>query len=584
MTRLTILAGLMVLTGCVGTPAPKDPAQESSNTFEYVLDNANTLENVRVGARAANEDEHGKLLYLLLTAELAGQREQYDTALDAYFRAAQQLPDARLAERAVKIALYLKAYDKASAAMRLWLAQDPDNLTAHKIAALLAVQQNDTTAALEHLGFLLSEDPAGFENTLLEMVKIAESEGYLQAFDEVLQKLAQQYPDESQIYFVQALLAAQDNQPQRALAYVEQALALRPHWSRALLLKAQLSLFTGDDAKARAVLQQALQHDPGNRALRKMLAQVLVKMGDLQGATQIYQKMLRRDAEDAEALYELGLIYAQRKQRKQAQQMFQQLLEQPAWRAQASLLLGKLAAEEQQIDKALKWFDSITQGPLAFEASLSSVSLMMSQKRVEEALGRVKIMQTSFPEQKPRLMMIEAEIYNTQKQYQKAFDILTAALQEKPRQKELLYARALVAEKLDKLDVLEDDLRKILVDHPDDANALNALGYTLADRTTRYVEAEEYLKRALELAPDEAVIIDSYGWLLYRLGRLEEAEAYLRKAYQRLPEGEIAAHWIEVLLAMGRIEEARNIFAEALLKTEDKQHLFDLQQRFEALR
>ena len=296
-----------------------------------------------------------------------------------------------------------------------------------------------------------------------------------------------------------------------------------------------------------------------------------------------YVKSQKNDANDAEALYELGLVSAQLKQFKQARQMFQQLLEQPSWRTQASLLLGKLAAEEQQIDKALGWFDSITQGPLAFEASLSSVSLLMNQKRVQEALGRVKIMQTSFPEQKARLMMIEAEIYNGQKQHQKAFDILTAALHEKPRQKELLYARALVAEKLDRLDVLEDDLRKILVDHPDDANALNALGYTLADRTERYVEAEEYLKRALELAPDEAVIIDSYGWLLYRLGRLEEAEGYLRRAYQRLPEGEIAAHWIEVLLALGRIDEARKVFAEALVKVEDKQHLFDLQRRFEVL-
>lgn len=583
MTKLTMLAGLMVLASCAWTPSPEEPARES-DALDYVLDNANTLENVRVEQRAAGKEGDNSLLYLLLTAELAGQREQYDTALDAYFRAAQQMTDARLAERAVKIALYLKAYDKAGEAMRVWLSQDPDNLTAHKIAALLAVQQNDATAALEHLSFLLGEDPVGFENTLLEMVKIAEAEGYLQTFDEVLQKLSRQYPDESQIFFVQALLSAQGNQSQRALNYVERALALRPNWSRALLLKAQLLLFRGDDTKAREVLQQALQRDPGNRSVRKMLAQVLVKTGDLYGATQIYQKMLRRDANDAEALYELGLVHAQLKQFKQARQMFQQLLEQPSWRAQASLLLGKLAVEEQQIDKALGWFDSITQGPLAFEASLSSVSLLMNQKRVQEALGRVKIMQTSFPEQKARLMMIEAEIYNGQKQYQRAFDILTLALQEKPRQKELLYARALVAEKLDKLDVLEDDLRKILVDHPDDANALNALGYTLADRTERYVEAEEYLKRALELAPEEAVIIDSYGWLLYRLGRLEEAEDYLRRAYQRLPEGEIAAHWIEVLLTLGRIEEARKVFAEALLKAEDKQHLFDLQRRFEVLR
>ncbi|MCK5192100.1 MAG: tetratricopeptide repeat protein, partial [Methylococcales bacterium] len=184
------------------------------------------------------------------------------------------------------------------------------------------------------------------------------------------------------------------------------------------------------------------------------------------------------------------------------------------------------------------------------------------------------------PKQRLNTLLLQAEIYNEQKEYQKAFDIITDALQQSPEHRDLLYTRALVAEKLDRLDVLEADLKKILLKNPDDAGVLNALGYTLVDRTDRYQEAEGYLLKAIELKPEEAVIIDSFGWLLYKQGKTAEALKYLRNAYEIQPESEIAAHLAEVLWILGQKDEAKEVFEESIKKSPDDEYLLKFQRQY----
>jgi Flp pilus assembly protein TadD len=174
-------------------------------------------------------------------------------------------------------------------------------------------------------------------------------------------------------------------------------------------------------------------------------------------------------------------------------------------------------------------------------------------------------------------------LYVEQKKHQKAFDLLTEALAKFSDNRDLLYTRSLIAEKLDKLDSLEADLKKILLKNPEDSNALNALGYTLVDRTQRYDEAELYLQKAIALRPDETVIIDSVGWLQFKKGNMEEALDLLRNAYDKLPDSEIAAHLVEVLWAKGDKKEAKQIFADSLKKSPEDEYLLKLLQRFPQL-
>ena len=569
--------GFLLINGCASSP-------------EQNIDvNGETQEVVKLGEASDQvemEDEteiDPDVLYLLLTAELAGQREQYDIALEAYLRAAALVDDPRLSERAARIALYLKDEAKTEEAVSLWLAQNPEDLTARKIAALSALREKDKEAAIEHLNFLLQADPAGFEDSLLDLVKMQGDEEQAAFVYDVIDAMTKQHPDQAVLFFVQSLLAMQMQQNDLALEKVQQALRLQPDWTKALVFQAQLLVHTGDLKKAEEILRDLVEKNPENDRLKKLLAQVLIKSGESQQAIEVYKEMLRDNPDDKEIQYALAMVYLQLEQDENARAIFEILVNQPGLQMQSSFYIGMIESRAGNVDSALVWFDKVTTGPLVLEASLSAVSLLMEEKRFDDALLRLSRLKQQFPQQQLRLLLMEAELYNAQEQYDKAFDLLTSALEQMPEQNELLYSRALIAERMDRLDILEADLKQILKKDPDNANALNALGYTLADRTDRYAEAEKYLERAIKLRPDEPVIIDSYGWLQFRLGNLEQALNYLERAYAELKEAEIAAHLVEVLWVMGRKDEARTIYAEALNTLSEKQDLLDLHQRIPGL-
>ncbi len=568
---------VMLLGGCVSSPQQGGDSEAASRKKAAATASPSTQ-----AGKVATEIDPDEL-YLLLVGELAGQRGQYDVALEAYLRAARETKDPRLAERASRIALYLKKPRQTEEAVSLWLQLDEKNLTARKIAALSALRAGDKTAAIEHLNFLLHTDPAGFEATLLELMKMLDSEKQISFAFDVLEDMAIQHPDQAVLYYVQGLLAMQMQKNQLALDKVQRALELQPDWQKAMVFQAQLAAHSGDLPRATEILQQAIEKYPENIQLQKLLAQVYIKSGDYQQAADAYRQILQDHPDDDETQYSLALIYLQMQKYAAAKEIFLRLVDKPGLQMQASFYLGRIEAKAGNVDQALVWFDKVTSGQLVFESAINAVALLIEAKRYDDALLRLLGLKSRFPKQRLRLLLMEAELYNEQKQYQKAFDLLTAALQENPQQKELLYTRALIAERLDRLDIMEADLRKILQKHPNDANALNALGYTLADRTDRYAEAQRYLHKAIELQPDEAVIIDSYGWLQFKRGNLQEALSYLRRAYDKLKEAEIAAHLVEVLWAMGRKQEAREVFSEALGLVPDQQELLDLQRRFPGL-
>ncbi|MGB7816274.1 MAG: tetratricopeptide repeat protein, partial [Methylotenera sp.] len=318
---------------------------------------------------------------------------------------------------------------------------------------------------------------------------------------------------------------------------------------------------------------------PDNNKINKMYAQVLIKAEDYEGAVEVYQKIIATDPKDFESQFALGLVYLQLDQDEQAEESFNKLLEQPEWRYQASFYLGKIEEKRDRPKKALDWFDKVTDGPFALDASISAISLLAKDKQFDEANSRLSLLQAKFPKQKLRLVLVQAELYSQQKQYEKAFNLLTASLVDFPDRKELLYTRALMAERIDKPDIVEVDLKKILAMEPNNVEALNALGYTLLNKPDRYADAEKYLQKALSLDPNAAVIIDSYGWLQFKLGNTEKALDYLQQAYEKQQENEIAAHLAEVLWALGRKEEAKKLFNKAIKDAPDDEYLLDFQRR-----
>lgn len=571
--RLFSVLTLILLNGCAGSSAKQNVQGE------FVKPVRMSLANGEGRSSDTKMDIDPDVLYMLLTAELAGQRGQYEIALEGYMQAARRVQDPRFAERAAKIAMYMKDSDKTKEAISLWLAQDPDNMSARKIAALSALRSGEKQAAIEHLDKLLIIDPAGFERSMLELGSVLEKENKVAFLYDVLDSLASRHQNQAVIYFVQSLLAMQMKNSDLAEMKIQQALNIQPDWDKAQIFQAQIAVFSGELNKAVALLEKASAKYPENNKIKKLLAQVLIKEAKYEEAGEVYQAVIVANPKDSESRFALALINLQLDRESKAEEIFKKLVGQPEWRSQASFYLGKMEEKRRNTEKALAWFDKVKDGPFVFEAAISAISLLAKDSQFDEASSRLEGLQSQFPKQKLRLILIQAELYSQQKDYEQAFAFLTDALAIMPDQKELLYSRALMAERLNRLEILEADLKKILSQDPDNAEALNALGYTLVEKTDRYAEAEKYLEQALRLKPDEAVIMDSYGWLKFKQGDVKQALLYLQQAYDKQQEGEIAAHLAEVLWFMNRKVEARKIFTKAIKDAPKDESLLDFQKR-----
>lgn len=573
MIRLFSVIILVFLNGCAGSPEKPSVQEEVIEPVKIAEPKEKTQQNE---VKTAIDPD---VMYMVMAAELAGQRGQYAIALEGYMEAAKRVNDPRFAERAAKIAMYMKDSNKTDEAVSLWLRQDPNNLTARKVAALSALRTGDKQAAVDHLDRVLKIDPAGFEKTALELASVLQRDNKADFFYQVLDVLAARNPDQAVVYFVQSLLAMEMKNNALAEKKVQQALSIQPGWDKALIFQAQIAVLSGDLNRAKTLLKNASLKYPENDKLKKLLAQVLIKTAEYEAAGEVYQGIVSANPKDVESQIALALVYLQLNRDGKAEDIFKQLLDQPEWQNQASFYLGKIEEKRGHTQKALAWFDKVTEGQLVFESAISAVSLLVKDKKFDEADSRLDLLAGQFPKQKLRIILMRAGLYGQQGQYEKAFKLLTDALVDQPDQKDLLYTRALTAERLNKLDVLEADLKKILAKYPDDAETLNALGYSLLDNTERYAEAEKYLQHALQLQPDEAVIMDSFGWLQFKLGKFEQALDYLERAYAKQQEGEIAAHLAEVLWRLGRKEEARKIFSKAIKKAPEDEYLLDFKKR-----
>ncbi len=571
--RLLSVVILILLSGCASSPEKPSESDKMLGPLHIAEPEKKTEQ--RELKTAIDPD----VMYMLMAAEIAGQRGQYAIALEGYMEAAKRVKDPMFAERAAKIAMYMKDGNKTDQAVTLWLAQDPENPTARKIAALSALRAGNKQAAVDHLNAMLRADPAGFEKTALELVNVLQRDGKVDFASEMLDDLAVKNPDNAVVFFVQALLAMEMKNNQLAEQKVQKVLAIQPGWDKAIIFQAQIALFSGDLNKAKTVLRNATVKYPENDKLKKLLAQVLIKAAEYDAAVEVYKGMVLADPKDAESQIALGLVYLQIDHDEKAEEIFKQLLAQPEWQNQARFYLGKIEEKRGHTEKALVWFDMATEGPFVFDSALSAISLLAKDKKFDEAEARLSLLSGKFPKQQLRLILMQAGLYSQQEQYAKAFKILTDALNGQPDQRDLLYTRALLAERLNKLDVLEADLKKILAHHPDDAEALNALGYSLIANVARLADAEKYLQQALKLQPNEAVIMDSFGWLLFKQGKYEQALNYLQRAYAKQQENEIAAHLAEVLWVLGRKDEARRVFNEASKIAPEDEYLLNFKKR-----
>lgn len=566
-------AVLLLVGGCVGRLAV-----DESGTTPAMLDGMRVV--TTPAPRTPGSGLDSETLYKLLVAEIAGQRERLDMAVENYREAARQSRDPAVIERAIRIAIYARDNAAAAELADLWLEVDPDNLDAHQVLAAVAIRNGDVPEAVNHLETVLKTD-AGTLGQKLWLIATLLSRGEDQKTTlAVMERLVSDYQDNPDALLAYAHLAVQMDDLERAETLLVRLLKLQPDNSSVAMN--YVSVLTKNDKQDQAIdwLQHNLGRYEDNFTLRFMYARLLTDAGRFDVARAEFDKLLEQSPDNVDVLYTLGLLALQSNQLQDAATYFNHLIELDAQQPAAHYYLGRIAEQRGESEVAADYYSAVDSGDYYIDARIRVALIRYEQSGYDAALAQLENIEADSEGGRVMLVQARAEILSREDRYDEALAIYNQALEDHPENTDLLYSRAMLAEKMDKLDLVERDLRAVIELNPEHAQALNALGYTLADRTDRLQEAYELIQRALAINPDDFYIVDSMGWVLYRMGRLDEAEKYLRRALELRNDPEVAAHLGEVLWVKGEREAARKIWDTALQSTPDDQRLLDVIKRF----
>lgn len=518
--------------------------------------------------------------YSLLVAEVAGSRGRYDVELGNYVHEAQRTRDPGVVARASRIARFLNAHQAALNTALLWVELEPDNAEARYIAAAELAHDGQLSEAFKHSEHMLNMGSAApFQSIAARAARATDTqrEALMADFDRLLVE-AGPLPE---LLVGKALLLQQDGELDAALKAVRKALDREQEDISAMILESQLlyQLERSDEALSRLAAQ--LRRHPENLRLRLQYARMLASI-DLERALEQFRILVEQSPGDAELLLSQGLVASELGELQLASESFLQLLELGEQTDTAHFYLGNIAVALGDLDLALDHYSQVGPGQDFLPAVHRHLDILISGSDLGQAQQVVDEHRRRQPAQAEQLYLLHAQVLSRYRHPEAAERVLTEGLHRNPANVDLLYSRALVHEQLDRIDLTEQDLRAILKYHPNNAMALNALGYTLADRTERYAEAFELISRALSIEPNDPAIIDSMGWVQYRLGNYEEAVLRLREAMKAFPDPEVAAHLGEVLWVMGDREEARAAWARGMELNPDNDIIPRVMKRLEA--
>ncbi|MBN8763198.1 MAG: hypothetical protein BGP20_04960 [Thiobacillus sp. 63-78] len=517
------------------------------------------------------------ILFKFLIAEVAGQRGQIGVAQSTYLDLARETRDPRIARRAAEMSMFAHNPAGALAATKLWLAAEPDSETAQQTMAVLLLNGGNLAEAEPILRTLLKKEPAnGFLHLTAVMGKIRGSQAGL----EMVERLAADYPTLPEAHFAVAQAAASAGRNEAAIAALRKADTLRPGWEPAALLRAQI-LDQTSHADALAFMREFLAAHAEAREVRLAYARVLVSANRFDEARAEFARLARDFPRNAEVGFAAGLLSLQMGDAQAAHDFLAKTLEDnPRDPAAVYYYLGQAAEQMKQPEAAGAYYAGVAAGNYLVPARTRQAALLVEAGKPDEASALLKATRGENDAQNVRLIQAQAEVLRGSKQYTAVYAVLSDGLKRYPDSADLLYDHAMAAEKLGKLDVLEADLRRVIVLRPMDAQAYNALGYTLADRTRRLPEAIVLLDKALELSPEDPFILDSVGWAQYRSGNLPRAQEYLERAYKTRPDPEIAAHLGEVLWTRGQRDAASELWQSSLQNHPQNEVLLETLHRF----
>jgi tetratricopeptide (TPR) repeat protein len=509
------------------------------------------------------EDLLGRTVFQVLIGEMALRQGAVDLSLDAWSDLAERTRDPRVIARAVEIAGFAGHNERGLRLVRLWQSIEPDSEKARQAEVALLIQARKIDLLPTPLATLLQADRENLPTNLLQLNRMLARITDKAAIFQLVEQLTAPYRELPEAHFAVAQAALAVGDEKRAIDETEAALKLRPTWETAAIAHAKL-LGRANMKIAIDQLTQFVERNPGANDARLALSQILVSEKRFAEARQHYERLLKNNPDEPSILYPTAILALQSGDMASGRLQLERLLETSyPDKSNIHYFLGQIAQEADQTDRAMEHFRQVSTGERHIAARARLAILLLKQGKRDDALALLRSTRGTTPAERTQLALAEAQLLRESDDQAGAYAALEKALNNSPDDPELRYDAALTAERLGRHKALEDHLKHLLSRHPDHPHALNALGYSLAERNIRLDEAEILLARALALAPDDAYIMDSMGWLQYRQGRLPEALKTLENAYRIKADPEIAAHLGEVLWALERRDEARKIWREA---------------------
>ncbi len=527
---------------------------------------------------AAAFDTDSEPLYRLLVAEFAGQRGRMDIAVEHYVETAKQLRDLEIAKRATQIAVFARNNKAALQAASIWVEKAPEDTEARQILAAMHIREGNADVAITHLEYLLNAESKREDRQLRMIANLLSREEDKLTAMEVMEKLMSRRDGDAEVLVAYALLAVRAEELDKARTAMERVVEIGGSDTNIAMAYVALLQKHGKSPIALTWLERAIAKETDDFGLRLIYARLLADSNRYEEARVQFAILAAKMPDNSDVIYALGLLNLQANRIDAARENFQKLLKLKVRRDDAKFYLAQIAESRERVNDALDLYRAVTSGSNYFQSQIRIALILSLKDEIANARAHLRSIVPENDEQTLHLVRAEGEILTQHNRFDDAMTVYGRALADR-YDMELLYTRAMLAEKIGRLDVLEADLRTILAREPENAQALNALGYTLADHTDRYEEAHELIERALVLNPNDFYILDSMGWVLYRLGRLSEAMKFLERARSIRDDPEVAAHLGEVLWVMGDQDAARDIWDSALKDTPDNQRLLDVIER-----
>lgn len=554
--QLPLGFAISVLGGCLFSPALQAADGNSTRSVQQ--------------QPAPQPSSAAQAQYHILAGEVAAGRNQPQVAAEEFLKALDFIGDAALASRATMLALAANDAELSLAVARRWLKLEPTSLEAREVILRLAVRSGLIDDAFEQCQAIVNDHPGGPDDGFRHVsLLLAQEEDHAASALLLMERLVATQPRRGGGWHAQGLLALRFNDIALAERSAREAMRLDPGSRDAPLLLTGVLVRKGDYAEADRLLETQVRNSPIEADLRLGYTRLLIEAGEKRRARKQLNRVLKREPDNADAAYMIGLLDLDEGKLDEAESRFRVLSTGRERNVDAHYYLGRIAEQRGQFAAALDQYSRVSSGQQLLDASMRRAAMLAKTGRLPDSRATLQQLREQYPQIALRLYLIEGQLLGEANEFEEGLRLYSEALSHFESDVELLYARSLVNERLQRLGDAETDLRALLARAPADARALNALGFLLTVHSSRLDEAERLIARALELTPQEPAVIDSMGWLRFRQGRPNEALALLARAYEQFPDPEVAAHFGEALWSTGDHERAELVWNKALQAAPD---------------